>query len=145
MKLFESDKIEFKTKWQDESCLETVSAFANTHGGRLFIGLDDQSNPVGSINTKKFLKDLTRFLIDRSGSSWDEYVVDDGNNNDIDLNTIKKFKLHASARLSIADSKISLDHLLEKLNLVTDKKLKRAALLLFGINFFSGYIDRRYH
>ncbi len=192
MTLFESDKTEFKTKWEDDSCLKTISAFANSHGGRLYIGLDDQSKPVGTINTKKLLEDipnkivskcgliprvytqtlseqkivvveiekasvaisyngqfftrigsttqafqgkeLTQFLLERSGSSWDEYVLDESNINDINLDTIKTFKDEASSRLSGIDKPVSLETLLEKLNLVTHKKLKRAAILLFGNN-----------
>ncbi len=47
----ESQTIEFKQIWKDEY-LKTICAFANTDGGNLYIGLDDQSNIVSLENTK---------------------------------------------------------------------------------------------
>jgi predicted HTH transcriptional regulator len=38
----ESQTIEFKQIWKDEY-LKTICAFANTDGGNLYIGLDDNS------------------------------------------------------------------------------------------------------
>jgi len=53
----ESQTIEFKPSWQDEY-LKWICAFVNTDGGKLFIGVDDKSNPVGVNNSKKLLEDL---------------------------------------------------------------------------------------
>ncbi|MEW6620375.1 MAG: ATP-binding protein [bacterium] len=38
--------------------LSGFCAFANTDGGRLLIGVDDNGNPVGLKDSKKLLEDL---------------------------------------------------------------------------------------
>ena len=43
---FESENIEYKREYVDGICKEVV-AFANTNGGRIFVGVDDDGNPVG--------------------------------------------------------------------------------------------------
>ena len=43
---YESENIEYKSKFTDE-IYKTVIAFANTGGGRLFIGVNDNGKPVG--------------------------------------------------------------------------------------------------
>ncbi len=60
----ETHCIEYKQKWNDD-CLKAISAMANTNGGRLFVGLDDQGNPVGLINTKKLLEDIPNTIRNR--------------------------------------------------------------------------------
>ena len=41
----EQQNIEFKSQWSD-TILKTPCAFANTIGASLYIGIDDNSNPV---------------------------------------------------------------------------------------------------
>lgn len=53
----ENQNTEFKRIWRDEF-LKHVCAFANTQGGRIFIGLDDKGNIVGIPNAKKLLEDI---------------------------------------------------------------------------------------
>ncbi|MDR1593390.1 MAG: putative DNA binding domain-containing protein [Prevotellaceae bacterium] len=53
----ESQHIEFKEKWRDEF-LKTLSAFANTAGGRMYIGIRDDGSVCGINNTTKLLEDL---------------------------------------------------------------------------------------
>ncbi|MFC1462309.1 helix-turn-helix domain-containing protein [Verrucomicrobiota bacterium] len=43
----EGERIEFKESFQNEA-VQTVAAFANTHGGRLVIGVANSGRPVGS-------------------------------------------------------------------------------------------------
>ena len=57
MILQESQTVEFKESWRDEF-LKTVCAFANTDGGTLYIGINDQGEVVGVDNIKKLLEDL---------------------------------------------------------------------------------------
>ena len=52
MILQESQTVEFKESWRDEF-LKTVCAFANTDGGTLYIGINDQGEVVGVDNIKK--------------------------------------------------------------------------------------------
>ena len=56
-KQVESQVTEFKTSWRDDY-LKWICAFANTDGGRLIIGVDDNGNPIGIKDTKKLLEDL---------------------------------------------------------------------------------------
>jgi ATP-dependent DNA helicase RecG len=57
MTLQESQTIEFKESWRDES-LKTVCAFANTDGGTLYIGVNDKGEVIGVENIKKLMEDL---------------------------------------------------------------------------------------
>ncbi|HMT53439.1 MAG TPA: ATP-binding protein [Saprospiraceae bacterium] len=47
----ESEHIEFKEVWRDEY-IKTLSAFANTSGGKLYIGIRDDGSVVGVTNSK---------------------------------------------------------------------------------------------
>jgi ATP-dependent DNA helicase RecG len=60
----ETHNIEYKQKWNDD-CLKAISAMANANGGRLFVGLDDQGNPVELHNTKKMLEDIPNTIRNR--------------------------------------------------------------------------------
>ncbi len=56
MRKVENQNKEFKQAWND-NCLKTICAFANTGGGKLYIGIDDEGKPVD-------LKDAARYLDD---------------------------------------------------------------------------------
>lgn len=191
MRIKESHNIEFKSSWRDEY-LKWICAFANTDGGILTIGVDDNGNPVGVKNSKRLLedlpnkcrdilgiipsvklekkkgkeiitievehsyapisyhgrfyvrsgstvqelkdKDLTRFLISKSGKDWDEYAEENTSIEDINIETIEKFKRIAIKRIPFAKDEIDPVRLLEKLNLMDNGKFKRAAILLFAKN-----------
>lgn len=60
----ENQEVEYKKSWQDEY-LATISAFANSKGGRLIIGVDDKGNPVGVENPKKLLEILPNKIKDK--------------------------------------------------------------------------------
>lgn len=60
----ETHSIEYKQKWNDD-CMKAIAAMANTNGGRVFIGLDDQGHPVELKNTKKMLEDLPNIIRNR--------------------------------------------------------------------------------
>jgi len=53
----ESENLEFKNNWRDEY-LKTLSAFANSKGGRLILGRDDKRNIIGVDNWRKLLEDI---------------------------------------------------------------------------------------
>ena len=53
----ESQTVEYKQNWHNEY-LKVVSAFANSSGGVLYIGLDDQGKSFGLKNVKKLLEDI---------------------------------------------------------------------------------------
>jgi len=86
-------------------------------------------------------KDLNEFLISHSGKTWEDYTEENATISDLDVSTINEFKSLAVERFPLAEQEKNNFKLLEKLNLVENKKLKRAALLLFGKNpkkFFPG-------
>ncbi|MDL1987319.1 MAG: putative DNA binding domain-containing protein [Deltaproteobacteria bacterium] len=185
----ESQTIEYKQSWRDD-CLKVISAFANSDGGKLIIGLDDQGNPSGLKNVRKLLedipnkirnklgilpsvelnrksgkdiikitilpssvpishngkyylrsgstvqelqgKDLADFLMKKSGSTWDDIVEERAGFNEIDNDSIKKFKKYAVDRIPSIINETDNTALLQKLNLIDDKDLKRASVLLFS-------------
>ncbi len=169
-----------------------VCAFANTNGGKLLIGVDDNGNPLGVKDSKKLLedlpnkfrdilgiipsvklekkigkdiiaievehsyapisyqgrfyvrsgstiqelkgKDLTRFLVSKSGKDWDEYVEENASLKDINIETVDKFKRIAVKRIPFVKDENEPTKILEKLNLIDNGRLTRAGILLFGKN-----------
>ncbi len=86
-------------------------------------------------------KGLTRFLISKSDRDWDEYIEERASINDISSEAIERFKEIAVKRLPFVKEEKDIIRFLEKLNLLENGKLKRAAILLFGKNpkkFFTG-------
>ncbi len=53
----EHQAIEYKQSWHDEY-MKTVAAFANSNGGKLYVGINDDGQVVGVNNLKKLLEDL---------------------------------------------------------------------------------------
>jgi len=53
----ESENLEFKNNWRDEY-LKTLSAFANSKGGRLILGTDDKRNIIGIDNWERLLEEI---------------------------------------------------------------------------------------
>ncbi len=191
MSFKESSTIELKRSWQD-SYLSTLSAFANSEGGTMYIGIEDNRAVVGISNSKKLLEDLpnkilsklgiiavihlerldskeiikigidkmdvpiscngryyvragsttqelngkelTRFLVSKSFSNWDEYPVANSDISDIDLVTLKKFKNLARHRMPLVDTQVAPADFLAKLNLMEGSHVRRAGILLFGKN-----------
>ena len=185
----ESQAVEYKQNWRND-CLKVISAFANSDGGVLIVGLDDRGKPFGLKNVKRLLedipntirnklgiipsvepnkknkkdiiniavtpcsvpisyngkyyirsgstvqelqgKDLADFLMKKSGSTWDDIVEERADFNEIDNHSIEKFKKYAVDRIPSIVNEIDNTALLQKLNLIDDKDLKRAAVLLFS-------------
>jgi len=76
---------------------------------------------------------LTHFLLDKMGMTWDDMTVDDVKVSDLSNTAFEIFRKNAlkSERMSEADLAVSNEELLDKLNLLKDGKLTRAAVLLF--------------
>lgn len=62
----ESQTVEYKKNWQS-SCLKVVSAFANSDGGTLVIGIDDSGNSVGLHHYEKLLEDIPNTIRNKTG------------------------------------------------------------------------------
>ncbi|MFA4911628.1 MAG: ATP-binding protein [Desulfobacteria bacterium] len=57
MRKVENQNKEFKQAW-NENCLKTICAFANTAGGKLYIGIDDAGKAVGVKDAARYLDDI---------------------------------------------------------------------------------------
>ena len=62
----ESQTVEYKQNWRND-CLKAVSAFANSDGGVLIIGLDDHGKSFGLKNVKKLLEDIPNTIRNKLG------------------------------------------------------------------------------
>jgi len=103
------------------------SSVSISHNGKYYIR-------SGSNNFELKGEELTNFLIEKSGKTWDEFVEEKAGFNDINLKTIDEFKKYAVDRIPSIVAEKDYQIILEKLNLQEDKKLKKAAILLFGKN-----------
>ena len=59
----EGETIEFKAQWT-EAVLETAAAFANTRGGTLLVGVDDEGHVVGLDLSERILRTFSNRLAD---------------------------------------------------------------------------------
>jgi ATP-dependent DNA helicase RecG len=66
LKSVESQNVEFKSNWRDEY-LKVISAFANTEGGVLLLGVDDNGMPSGLKDIKKLLEDMPNIIRNKLG------------------------------------------------------------------------------
>jgi len=62
----ESQTTEFKSNWRD-GYLKTICAFANTNGGKIFIGVSDDGNILGVKNVKKLMEDIPNKIKNKVG------------------------------------------------------------------------------
>lgn len=87
-------------------------------------------------STKQELKGnaLMEFLLRKSGKTWDDVVEPRAAFTDIDEKTVERFKSDAAkaGRLPADDGDLPLGEFLDKLRLVENGQLKRAAVVLFG-------------
>ena len=209
MKIREDQKTEFKQSWM-ESNLKSVCAFANTDGGKLYVGLDDNGNVIGIQNSKARIEDipniirskmdllvsliarnedgkdyleiivpkmehpvfidgrvyirvglinqlvegsnLIEFLLRKGAGAWDAVIEPNVSIDDLDEESFKILLDGGimNKRLTEYDRKLSRRELLEKMSLMRDGKLTRAAVLLFhphpeyfygGAHIKLGYFD----
>lgn len=185
----EHQHIEWKESWRDEY-LKWVCAFANTQGGKLVIGKNDQGLSVGLPKIRKLLDDvpnkiknmlgivvdvnlqhdgqayleievtahftpiaykgkiysrsgstlqelngpaLQRFLLGKQGIHWDSVTVPQARFEDLDPAAFKRFRELAQRARRLDEEALQLEdrELLDKLHLLANGQLKRAAILLF--------------
>mgnify|MGYP004552751371 CR=1 FL=1 len=62
----ENQNLEFKESWRDEY-LRYVSGFANSHGGSLLVGVDDNGVIVGMDNARMLLENLPNKIVSTTG------------------------------------------------------------------------------
>lgn len=77
--------------------------------------------------------ELNEFLLKKSGKTWDDVIEEGATIKDIDENSIAKFIEDSKDKGRMPDTKgLSLFQILEKLQLIEERKFKRAAIILFG-------------
>ena len=103
------------------------SSVSISHNGKYYIRSGSNSFELKG-------EELTNFLIEKSGKTWDEFVEERADFNDINLMTIDEFKKYAVDRIPSIVREKDYKIILKKLNLIEGKKLKKAAILLFGEN-----------
>ena len=57
MKKLENQKIEYKTTWRDDY-LKWICGFANSGGGKVYIGVDDKGTAIGVSDVKELLEKI---------------------------------------------------------------------------------------
>jgi len=77
--------------------------------------------------------ELNEFLLKKAGKTWDDVLEEGASIKDIDERSINKFIEDGKEQGRLPDtSGLSALQILDKLRLVEDEKLKRAAIILFG-------------
>ncbi len=74
MRKEENQNTEFKEQWRDE-ILKTVCAFANTGGGVVYVGIDDNGRSVVLKDARKLLTDIPNKLRDVLGIVADVKII----------------------------------------------------------------------
>lgn len=79
--------------------------------------------------------ELNEFLLKKAGKTWDDVVEEGAKINDIDKTSLNKFINDSKGKGRLPETKnLSIFQILEKLQLTEGKKIKRAAIILFGKN-----------
>ena len=72
----EKHDLEFKQSWRDEY-LKWICAFANTHGGSLYIGVKDNGEICGVKEYRKLLEDIPNKILQSMGLICEVSLLDD--------------------------------------------------------------------
>jgi ATP-dependent DNA helicase RecG len=73
----EQQDIEYKSSWHEDH-LKTICAFANSHGGSLYIGKDDSGNNTGLEEYERLMVDLPNKIRNHLGITAEVNLVKDG-------------------------------------------------------------------
>lgn len=80
----EQQDIEYKQSWRDEY-LKWVCGFANAHGGKIFIGIDDKGEATGVVDYKKLMNDLPNKIVHHLGLVVDINLQEKGGKRYIEI------------------------------------------------------------
>ncbi len=128
----ESETVEFKkSPGESKEIIKTISAFANTKGGK------PPYKRVGKSTLRMSKDEYERIILEKHKDKlyFDSQICKEATLADIDNIKVKRFIERASfeRRLDI-NPDINPKETLEKLNLIKKDKLTNAAILLFGKN-----------
>lgn len=88
----------------------------------------------GSVTSELQGNQLNMFLSAKMGLAWESVVEEGFTADEIDLETVERFKFLAKGRVSSIEREIDTAVLMERLNLLVGGRFKRAAVVLFGKN-----------
>ena len=89
-RLLESQTVEFKQIWKDEY-LKTICAFANSEGGILYIGLNDDAVILGVENIEELIELLPNKINNRLGLVVDIILKNSNNKNYLEVKVNKTY------------------------------------------------------
>lgn len=82
--LSESQNIEYKEPWRDEY-LKWICGFANAHGGRIYIGVNDNKEVIGLPDAKKLMEDIPNKIVNYLGIVEDVNLLAEGDKEYIEI------------------------------------------------------------
>ena len=82
--LSESQNVEYKESWRDEY-LKWVCGFANAHGGRIYIGVNDNKEVIGLPDAKKLMEDIPNKIVNYLGIVEDVNLLAEGDKEYIEI------------------------------------------------------------
>ncbi|PHS41732.1 MAG: ATP-dependent DNA helicase [Sulfurovum sp.] len=140
--LLENETIEFKTSFQKEVIISIV-AFANTKGGKVFVGLDDDANVIGMpIESETIQNYINQIKSSTEPSLIVDVQIEKTEGKSVLILSIDEFpvkpvgykgkyfkRVNDSERFVLSDN---IDDSLAKLNLLKENKPTHAAMLLFA-------------
>ena len=88
IKFLENQNIEFKSSWRDEY-LKWICAFANTDGGILYIGVNDNGQICGIDDSHKLTEDIPNKIRNTMGLVCDIKLLKDGSLDYFQINVDK--------------------------------------------------------
>jgi ATP-dependent DNA helicase RecG len=88
---------------------------------------------VGSTNRELSPEQMAQRVVERSGKTWDALPLPDGQERDVvEPSAVRAFLRLAEHRLPLSSADEPVERVLDNLGLVEGKRLRRAAVLLFG-------------
>ena len=82
--LSESQNIEYKESWRDEY-LKWICGFANAHGGRIYIGVNDKKEVIGLLDSKRLMEDIPNKIVNYLGIVEDVNLLTEGEKEYIEI------------------------------------------------------------
>lgn len=88
---------------------------------------------TGSTKMELIGVELNEFLLKKAGKTWDDVIEEGATISDIDEESLASFIFDSKVKGRLPETKdLSTFQILEKLKLTAGKKLKRAAIIMFG-------------
>lgn len=88
---------------------------------------------TGSTKMELIGVELNEFLLKKAGKTWDDVIEEGATISDIDEESLASFIFDSKVKGRLPETKdLSTFQILEKLKLTAEKKLKRAAIIMFG-------------